>query len=285
MLSVSLVLLLLLPFFALAQLQDLLSAEHSKRHLNRRACARRPSNQTIGAVEDTVVLLAATTAGHGLFGVKDKKCGPSGATTRSTVGGGPNGKESWLTCGISKSHPTRGWTPPRVTLKQIKTISLTSAMKLPNSPFQACKPFVPKFNSIGKSLGLPPILLAAFAMQESSCDPTTSGDDGGAFGLMQITQDKCHGAPKGNCNDVDFNIRTGAKYFAQVLKESDYNLLVAIGQYNGWNPGMSYKSANAIKHVCCPCVNNLDYLHQMLNFWVLGKDGSSAGTFRNYLCD
>lgn len=143
MLSVSLVLLLLLPFFALAQLQDLLSAEHSKRHLNRRACARRPSNQTIGAVEDTVVLLAATTAGHGLFGVKDKKCGPSGATTRSTVGGGilssfffvlvsvvisgsdsdfnwtsfcvdsyiggPNGKESWLTCGISKSHPTRGW--------------------------------------------------------------------------------------------------------------------------------------------------------------------------------
>lgn len=70
---------------------------------------------------------------------------------------------------------------------------------------------------------------------------------------MQITQDKCHGAPKGNCNDVDFkqvdlvpryvansnqlfipirthSIRTGAKYFAQVLKESDYNLLVAIGQ-------------------------------------------------------
>lgn len=38
-------------------------------------------------------------------------------------------------------------------------------------------------------------------MQESSCNPHTVGG-GGEQGLMQITRDKCGGAPGGNCQDV-----------------------------------------------------------------------------------
>lgn len=48
-------------------------------------------------------------------------------------------------------------------------------------------------------VSVPPIFLAAFAMQESSCKADVKGDNGGAWGLMQITQDKCGGAPGGNC--------------------------------------------------------------------------------------
>lgn len=37
-------------------------------------------------------------------------------------------------------------------------------------------------------------------MQESSCNADTVGE-GGEQGLMQISGDKCDGAPKGNCLD------------------------------------------------------------------------------------
>lgn len=37
-------------------------------------------------------------------------------------------------------------------------------------------------------------------MQESSCNPETVGG-AGEQGLMQITKDKCNGAPGGNCRD------------------------------------------------------------------------------------
>lgn len=48
---------------------------------------------------------------------------------------------------------------------------------------------------------VPPILLASIALQESSCNPSTVGGNG-EQGLMQLTVDKCGGAPGGNCQDV-----------------------------------------------------------------------------------
>lgn len=45
------------------------------------------------------------TSGKGLFGVSDDTCGDSGATETPTNDGGPNGKESWLNCGVSEG----GW--------------------------------------------------------------------------------------------------------------------------------------------------------------------------------
>ena len=44
-------------------------------------------------------------------------------------------------------------------------------------------------------------MLASFAMQESSCNPSAVGG-AGEQGLMQITKDKCKGAPNGNCKDI-----------------------------------------------------------------------------------
>ena len=52
-----------------------------------------------------------------------------------------------------------------------------------------------------RSFPVPPILLASIALQESSCIPSTVGGNG-EQGLMQLTVDKCGGAPGGNCQDI-----------------------------------------------------------------------------------
>ncbi len=94
-------------------------------------------------------------------------------------------------------------------------------------------------------------------MQESSCNPSAVGG-AGEQGLMQITRDKCKGAPNGNCKDIvrflihhfkvthrlychqDFNIRVGAEFFASTLASNDGDVFSTIGEYNGWKPGMTY---------------------------------------------
>ena len=45
------------------------------------------------------------------------------------------------------------------------------------------------------------MLVASIAMQESTCNPKVQGG-GGEQGMMQITKDKCKGAPGGDCKDV-----------------------------------------------------------------------------------
>jgi soluble lytic murein transglycosylase-like protein len=128
------------------------------------------------------------------------------------------------------------------------------------------------FEKYGGQYGIPPIMLASFAMQESSCNPNTVGG-AGEQGLMQITKEKCGGAPGGNCRDPDFNIRTGARYFAKTLGEKGGNLVEAVANYNGWTKGLTYaKATAAAKSGCCPCQNNCDYLHQFFNGWLQNID-------------
>ncbi|KAF7361723.1 Membrane-bound lytic murein transglycosylase F [Mycena venus] len=164
----------------------------------------------------------------GTIKVSDNHCGNSGATTKTTGTTGPNGSLDWMNCG-------GGWNPPHVTVQDLKVVDLNDALKDPNSPFTACKDFTGLFYKYAGEFGLQPIMLAAFAMQESSCNPGTVGG-GGEQGLMQITKEKCGGAPGGNCRDPDFNIRTGAKYFAQTLNDAGNNVFLAVGNYNGWVP-------------------------------------------------
>jgi len=176
------------------------------------------------------------------------------------------GAIEWLNCGISKSDPSSGWTPPTILMTDLKYKSLDAYV---TTTFKTCKPYISIFNSVANTTGIPAIFIAAFAMQESSCDPNSSGDDGDAYGLMQITSEKCHGAPNGNCADPEFNVKTGAEYFVSQLKAFKGDVILAIGQYNGWTLGMSYASATAAASGgCCDCQNNLDYIHEIFNGWI-----------------
>ncbi|KAH7913690.1 glycoside hydrolase family 23 protein [Hygrophoropsis aurantiaca] len=191
-------------------------------------------------------------------------CGSSGATKEITATSGPNGNIDFLNCGLTEG----GWTPPFVKVSDIVSAELSQVAYNPKSAFTACKDFVWAFEKYGEQYGVPAILLASFAMQESSCNSSTIGG-AGEQGLMQITQDKCGGAPNGNCRDIDFNIHAGAKFFSQTLNDNGGNLLLSIGQYNGWHNGLTYGEATAAAHKGnCHWQNNLDYLHQFLNGWV-----------------
>ncbi|KAG8738855.1 hypothetical protein FRC10_006426 [Ceratobasidium sp. 414] len=117
---------------------------------------------------------------------------------------------------------------------------LETAVQMPNSPFVRCQPYFPYFYKYGQMYNVPPILIASFANQESGCNPSTAGG-AGEVGMMQITPDKCTGAPGGNCADVDFNVHTAVAYFASQLQANNNSLLHSIGAYqmcNGWMQGI-----------------------------------------------
>jgi hypothetical protein len=196
--------------------------------------------------------------------VSSGNCGASGATKKTTATCGPNGCIDWLNCGINGG----GWTPPELKIEDLVTQSLSTAIQASGSPFKACSEYVSIFEQYGAQYGIPAIMLASFAMQESSCNPNTVGG-GGEQGLMQLTKDKCGDAPGGNCKEPNYNIKTGAKYFADTLNGNGGNVIVSVGSYNGWYPGLTYDKATAARHSsCCRCQNNLDYLHQFFNGWL-----------------
>ncbi|KAF7376313.1 Lysozyme-like protein [Mycena sanguinolenta] len=193
---------------------------------------------TAKTTKTTAASSKATTAADvvqaGTIKVVDNACGPSGATTKTTATTGPNGDIGWLNCGVTGS----GWNPPNVQVSDLVLMDLNDALKASGTPFSACSAYTGYFYQYAAEYGLEPIMLAATAMQESSCDASTVGG-GGEQGLMQITQDKCGGAPGGNCKDPAFNIKTGAAYMKSVLDSNNGNILETIGNYNGWEKGMT----------------------------------------------
>ncbi|KZT57200.1 glycoside hydrolase family 23 protein [Calocera cornea HHB12733] len=201
-------------------------------------------------------------------------CSGPDPSLQVTNSGGPNGLESWMNCGISSSG---GWNPPFVGIDDVVTVDLDTAMSTVGTPFAACSAWTGVFQSVGDQYGIPPIILASIALQESSCDPSAIGA-GGTAGLMQISQDKCTGAPGGNCLDPEFNIAAGARYLAETVEQTGGNFLLALGYYNGWYLGMTVDKVLAVGQTsCCGCMQNLDYLQQSLNGWFVGEDAYAIG--------
>jgi soluble lytic murein transglycosylase-like protein len=162
-------------------------------------------------------------------------------------------------------------------------VSLSDAVKDPNSPFHACDEHIDTFEKYAGQHGYPAIVLASIAMQESTCKADTVGG-AGEQGLMQITEEKCAGAPDGNCRDPDFNIRTGADFFQGLLDKHDGDFLISLGAYNGWQKGMSLDEAKTQFGGNCRTQRNLDYLFQNLNGWYQNENvygGRKLGKFFN----
>ncbi|SPC62185.1 uncharacterized protein UHOD_08814 [Ustilago sp. UG-2017b] len=214
---------------------------------------------------------SSSSSSGGLFGFTSNNCGSSGANDDQ-----PNGSQNFLNCGLTSG----GWKPPQLSLSQLKIMPASQASTAP--VFAPCKEVLWAFEAAEKAHGVPATVLMSFAMQESTCNPNVTGGNG-EQGLMQITPDKCGGAPNGNCKDPWFNVDTGARYFKTTLDQCGGNVLQAIGQYNGWQVGLTVQKATAAKaQGNCSAQNNLDYLYQMLNGWFLGKANTyDLGSYKN----
>ena len=88
-----------------------------------------------------------------------------------------------------------------ITISDVVYVPLHKAIQSPQTPYKACSKYIGSFDKYSAQHGIPSIVFAAIAMQESSCNPNEVGG-AGEQGLMQITKDKCKGAPGGNCKEV-----------------------------------------------------------------------------------
>lgn len=104
----------------------------------------------------------------------------------------------WLDCGV---NTTSGWAPPPVTLDNVIYEDLSGVMSQPNNPFEACQPYLWMFQQLSGDTGIPTILLASIALQESGCNPNVTGG-AGEIGMMQVTSDKCPKGAISQCYDA-----------------------------------------------------------------------------------
>ena len=124
---------------------------------------------------------AGSEAHWGVLAVTDTTCGWSNANSDQ-----PNGAQGWLNCGIDGA----GWTPPQVSIDQLIAAELDAS-----DVFSPCADYIDKFKQYGAEFNVYPIMLASFAMQESTCNPGATGG-GGEAGLMQIAPPNCEAGQK-----------------------------------------------------------------------------------------
>ncbi|KZT52570.1 glycoside hydrolase family 23 protein, partial [Calocera cornea HHB12733] len=233
------------------------------------SAAPSPSDDGSGGSDNSNSNSGSSGSDSGSSGSSSPPSGSSsGFTTAPSYCGGPaadsghaNGQEWYLNCGMDGS----GWAPPFVTLDQLAYTKLRDAVNSGSGVFDPCAAYVDTFEQVAASTGVPDIFLASFAMQESTCNPGAVGPNG-EQGLMQLTVDKCGGAPGGNCQDVWFNINTGANYIQTTISQAGGNVVEAVGQYNGWQTGQTISSV--ISNGNCGAQQNLDYLNEFFNYWL-----------------
>ncbi|GIK05214.1 hypothetical protein Aspvir_009318 [Aspergillus viridinutans] len=192
-----------------------------------------------------------------------------GATENVTPSTGPNGSEDWLNTGITSN----GWNPPFLSIDDVYTISLQDFY---NGIGSACAQYDGYFQSSASKYGVKPVVLAVIAMQESSCNANAGGP---TPGLMQVS---CDNYPNGQCTDsIQDNVDAGTHYLKSQLDASGGNAIKALGSYNGWFTAGSGLNGNRGLTQDYPCSaegkahgmpQNLDYVHQVLNGWIMGLD-------------
>ncbi|KAI5450687.1 hypothetical protein NCC49_002698 [Naganishia albida] len=194
-----------------------------------------------------------------LLSIPDSPCGPSDATHEF-----PNGSEDWINCNMKGS----GWTPPHVTVEQLRVGDAT-ALK---SQYPACsQDLLDIMSQVSHETSIPAQLLLSIAIRESACNVNARGG-GGEVGLMQVAANRCPNGDIGSCHQPYNNIRLGADILREKLASADNNILQALGMYNGWMPGMTFDEAH--NSAQCSHNRNRDYVHSIVNGFMQGTDAS-----------
>jgi len=182
--------------------------------------------------------------------------GPCGDSSSSADH--PNGALWWLNCGLSDSG---GWNPPSV--KASDLIAITNPADHPEV-FGSCTQYANIFADAAAANNMPTALLMSIGMQESGCNRDATGARG-EQGIMQVAGNACD---PGDCKEPWYNIHKGAEILVSKMGgDPNGNIISALGQYNGWMPGM-HAGAGAVYG---PEGQKVSYLDDMLNKWLQGK--------------
>ncbi|KAJ5770902.1 uncharacterized protein N7511_002953 [Penicillium nucicola] len=206
-----------------------------------------------------------------------------GATSDVTSTTGPNGSEDWLNTGLT----TNGWNPPFLSINDIYHITLETFYNGIGAP---CQQYDTYFQSAASKYSVDPVFLAVIAMQESSCNADAGGP---TPGLMQVS---CENYPNGQCtSSIQDNVDAGTNYLSSQLDAAGGNAIKAFGSYNGWFTSGSGLNGNKGLTRDYPCSEegrangepqNLDYLHQVMNGWLMGLDAYGDDSWIGiYKCD
>ncbi|KAJ5377970.1 uncharacterized protein N7496_005379 [Penicillium cataractarum] len=227
--------------------------------------------------------MAATTQAQSTNPSVGSNSKAQGATDDVTPSTGPNGSEDWLNTGITGD----GWTPPFLALSDVLHITLDQFYSGIGSP---CAQYDTYFQNASTKYTIDPVILAVIAMQESSCNANAGGP---TPGLMQVS---CDNYPNGQCTDsIQDNVDAGTNYFKSQLDAAGGNAIQAFGAYNGWFTAGSGLNGGKGLTEGSPCSaegrangvpQNLDYLHQVLNGWLMGLDVYGGDNWiGTYKCD
>lgn len=211
---------------------------------------------TYSSYAEVTTTAAAGSGGviGGLLNVIDGTCGGCGASDAA-----PNGSPDWLNCGLYGG----GWTPPHVTAKQLVSVDAHSHPEV----FGACSQYADIFIDAANQYGVPATLLMAIGMQESGCNRDAQGARG-EQGIMQVAGNAC---TQSDCKEPWYNIHRGASILVDDKLGGDVengNIIQALGQYNGWMPGMQVGWGAQYG----PSGQTIAYLDDMLNKWMQGKN-------------
>jgi hypothetical protein len=98
-------------------------------------------------------------------------------------------------------------------------------------------------------------------------------------GLMQVS---CANYPSVQCTDsIQDNVDAGTKYLTSQIDSAGGNAIEAFGSYNGWfiancglndNKGLTGDYPRSSEGQTNGVPQNLDYLRQVLNGWLMGLD-------------
>jgi len=157
-----------------------------------------------------------------------------------------------------------------IKLDQLVFVPLADALKMKNNQFASCSSLLSIFQEVAQSTGVPDILLASIAMQESSCNPKAYS--AGSTGLFQLSSDLCK--PYSDCYDSKSNTEGGANYINSLLKQFNGNIAEVMGNYNGWYKGIK---PSDVQDMPCAERQNWNYLQNIFNGFMQGVDGYSNG--------
>jgi len=157
-----------------------------------------------------------------------------------------------------------------IKLEQLVFVPLADALKMKGNQFEPCTDLLSIFQEVSASCGVPDIMLASIAMQESTCNPKAYS--AGSTGLFQLSSDLC--SPYDDCYDSKSNTEGGCNYIQTLLKQFDGNILESIGNYNGWFRGIKPQD---YQNQPCATRQNWNYPQNVFNGFMQGIDGNTNG--------